>query len=66
MALTLRQWRKAREITQEQMAKALNIHINTYQNWEKDPGRISVTNVMKIAEVLKVSINDIIFNSEPL
>ena len=66
MALTLRQWRKAREITQEQMAKALNIHINTYQNWEKDPGRISVTNVMKIAEVLKVSVNDIIFNSEPL
>lgn len=66
MALTLRQWRKAREITQEQMAKALNIHINTYQNWEKDPGRISVTNVMKIAEVLKVSINDIIFNSEQL
>lgn len=66
MALTLRQWRKAREITQEQMAKALNIHINTYQNWEKDPGKISVTNVMKIAEVLKVSINDIIFNSEPL
>lgn len=66
MALTLRQWRKAREITQEQMAKALNVHINTYQNWEKDPGRISVTNVMKIAEVLKVSINDIIFNSESL
>lgn len=35
MSLTVRQWRRAKDITQEQMAESLGIHVNTYQNWEE-------------------------------
>ncbi|MBR2654701.1 MAG: helix-turn-helix transcriptional regulator [Lachnospiraceae bacterium] len=62
MALTLRQWRKAREITQEKMADRLGVHINTYQNWEKEPGKITIENSKKIAEILGVPLDDISFS----
>ena len=62
MALTLRQWRKAREITQEKMADRLGVHINTYQNWEKAPGKITIENSKKIAEILGVPLDDISFS----
>lgn len=64
MALTIRQWRRAKEITQEQMAERLGIHVNTYQNWEEAPGKISVTKAVEIAEILGITINDIVFQSE--
>ena len=64
MALTMKQWRRAKEFTQEQMADYLGIHVNTYINWEKDPGKISVENSKKIASVLNVSIDDIVFSNE--
>ena len=62
MALTLRQWRKAREITQEKMADRLGVHINTYPNWEKEPGKITIENSKKIAEILGVPLDDISFS----
>ncbi|MBR3580746.1 MAG: helix-turn-helix transcriptional regulator [Lachnospiraceae bacterium] len=62
--LTLKQWRRVKDISQEKMAEQLGIHINTYQNWEKEPGNISVSNAAKIATILGVSPNDIIFSTE--
>ena len=44
MKLTLREWRKAKEIKIADMAKMLDVHPNTYQSWEEDPGKISVDN----------------------
>jgi len=64
MALTLRQWRRAKEITQKEMADKLVIHVNTYQNWEESPDKISVSNAVKIADILGVSIDDIDFRKE--
>lgn len=64
MALTLRQWRRAKEITQKEMADKLVIHVNTYQNWEEAPDKISVSNAVKIADILGVSIDDIDFRKE--
>lgn len=64
MALTMRQWRKAKEISQESMADALNVHVNTYLNWEKAPEKISVSQAKKISEILGVPLNDIIFSKE--
>lgn len=61
MELTLRQWRKAREISQEKMADILNVHVNTYQNWEEDPGKISIEKAKIIAKTLNVSLSNIIF-----
>lgn len=64
MALTIRQWRKVREISQQHMARFLGVHINTYISWEKDPGKISIDNSKKIADALNVPIDEIIFSSQ--
>ena len=61
MALTLRQWRRAKEITQEQMADVLGIHVNTYQNWEDAPEKISIEKALEIAKFFKVGLEDISF-----
>lgn len=64
MNLTLRQWRRAKEITQEKMADTLGVHVNTYQNWEEDPGKISIDKAFAIANFLGISINEINFKKE--
>lgn len=64
MALTLRQWRRAKEISQEKMAQILGVHVNTYQNWEEDPEKISIGKAMAIAEVFGISLDDITFRKE--
>lgn len=43
----------AKEISKETMAKALNIHVNTYTAWENDPlSNISIKNGLEIARLL--------------
>lgn len=64
MALTLRQWRRAKEITQQGMADMLGVHVNTYQNWEEAPDKISITNAVKIANIFNLTIDDIDFRKE--
>lgn len=61
MALTLRQWRRVKEISQEKMAEILGVHVNTYQNWEETPEKISIEKAMAIADIFNVSLNDITF-----
>ena len=63
--LTLKQWRRARDISQEKMAELLGININTYQKWEKEPEKISVSVADKIISILGIEPNDIIFKSDP-
>ena len=64
MALTMRQWRRARDYSQEYMAKKLNVHINTYMNWEKAPDKIKINYAKQIADILAVPMNEIIFAKE--
>lgn len=59
--LSLKSWRLAKEISQEQMAEQLGIHVNTYILWEKDPSKISVANAFLIADILGLSFGDIDF-----
>ena len=65
MALTMRQWRKVKELSQEYMAERIGVHVNTYINWEKEPEKISIENSQKISEILEIPINDILFKKEP-
>lgn len=60
--LSLKQIRLVRGISQEEMATQLNVHINTYRQWEQEPMKVSVGNAFKIAEILKVPIDAIFFN----
>lgn len=64
MALTIREWRRVKEITQEAMAQKLSIHVNTYQNWEKEPGKISWEKAVEISKILGVALDDISFESK--
>lgn len=57
--LTLRQWRLAREISIDKMAKALEIHPNTYSAWEQEPEKIPVGKAVKITQLLDVHFADI-------
>ena len=43
------------------MAKALGISLPTYLRLEKNPGEIKIKDAFKIAEILDVNFNDIIF-----
>lgn len=62
MSLTVREWRRVKEISQEAMAKKLNVHVNTYQNWENEPGKISIDKAFEIAQIFGVSLDDIAFS----
>ena len=57
--LTLRQWRLAREVSIEQMAKSLGIHPNTYAAWEQEPEKIPVGKAIQISQLLDVRMEDL-------
>lgn len=61
--MTVRAHRRAREISQEEMAYRLGVHVNTYQNWEKEPEKITIANATRIAEIFGVPVNEIEFLS---
>lgn len=61
MALTLKAWRKARDLSQAQMAERLDVHTNTYRNWEESPEKIEIGRCIQICRVLNVKLDDIIF-----
>ena len=59
--LRLDEWRRARNVTQKEMAKALNVSLPTYVRLENNPELIKIGQAYIIAKRLDVSINDIIF-----
>lgn len=62
--LTLREWRRAKEITQAKLAEAIGVHVNTYLLWEKEPTKIPIGYAFKIANIIGVPIENIDFLSE--
>lgn len=62
MNLTIRQWRRAKELSQEELARRCNVHRNTYAAWEANPEKISISNARKIAYALGENVFTIFFN----
>lgn len=60
---TLKQWRGIREMSQKDISERLGVHINTYQNWEKEPGKIKVEQAQRLAEVFQTPIDAIDFTT---
>ena len=58
---TLPGWRRAKRITQAEMAEKIGIPAVTYARWEKNPKKFPVSKAFEVAEILGISINDIIF-----
>ena len=63
MKLTLAAWRRAKNISQEEMAKSCGISIVTYRTWERDPGKIRIDDAVRIADILQIPLDDIILSS---
>lgn len=61
MALTLKAWRMAKGVTQEELAKALNMHPNTYRMYENEPQRMSIEKGYLACAFLGVDFDDVIF-----
>jgi len=66
MSMTLREWRRVKEISQQSMADMLAIHVGTYQHWEADPGRIPFGKAVEIARIFGVDLDDIRFSTKEL
>lgn len=64
MSLSVKQWRLAKGISQEDMAHMCNVHRNTYASWENNPECISIKDAKIIANALGEDINVIFFNND--
>ena len=64
--LSVRALRLAREITQEQLANDIGVHVNTYISWEKEPEKIPIGKAYLICKLLNADIESVIFCSESL
>lgn len=61
--LTVREWRLAKEISQQTMADRLGVHVNTYISMEKEPHKIKIGDAATISDILGVPLSQIDFNA---
>lgn len=65
MKLNIREWRKAKGVTQQAAADAVGVHVNTLIAWESDLDKMPVGAVRRIAGLLEIPTDDI-FLGEPI
>ena len=56
----LKQLRKNQKISQEEMARTLNISLRAYQLKEKGESELKLSEIVKIADKLGLELNDFI------
>lgn len=61
MALTFPELRRAKQISQKEMASLCGVNINTYRTWEVKPGEIRLSKAQIIADRLGMSLKDFVF-----
>lgn len=60
----MRQARRLKDKTQEEMADLLDIHVQSYRKLEENPDLTTVGQAKKIADFLGVSYDEIFFDLE--
>lgn len=63
-SMSIRQIRRAKEISMQEMADFLGVHVNTYSEWEKNPQKMSVGIAFSVCDKLEVPFDAIIFLPE--
>jgi DNA-binding XRE family transcriptional regulator len=63
MTLTLRQARRLREKSQEELARQIGVHVNTYRKLEENPDTVTIAMAKRISQVLGISYDEIFFAS---
>lgn len=61
MKLSLGEWRRARNKSQDEMARACGVHLNTYRKWEENPANIKYDKMLIIVDALNISLDDVFF-----
>lgn len=61
MPLTLRQARRLKEKTQKEMARLLDMHVQTYRKIEENPDLTTVEQAKKISSYLGLRYDEIFF-----
>ncbi len=56
----LRELRKNRDLTQEEMSKILNLGSTTYKNYENNITEPNICTLIKIADFYKISLDDLL------
>ncbi len=61
MPLTLKQARRLKNITQDDMAALLDIHVQTYRKLEENPDLVTIAQAKNISEILEIPYDEIFF-----
>lgn len=64
MKLNLRQARRLKDKTQEEMAKLLKMHVQSYRKIEENPDIVTVGQAKKICDFLDIPYDEIFFGLE--
>lgn len=59
MQFSIKELRRAKNISQEEMADVCGVHVNTYRAWEENPATIKLFMAYIIADRLGIGISDI-------
>lgn len=60
MKFTIKELRRAKGISQEEMAQICEVTANTYRTWEDNPAEIKLAKAIVIANRLGIGLDDII------
>lgn len=61
MKLSIKELRRAKNISQSEMANLCGVNVNTYRAWEDNPEDIKLSKAMIIAEKFEIELKDILF-----
>ena len=61
MALRIDEWRRAKNITQDELAALCGVSRMTIRNWEENPGKVQVRYIPIICNALGVTKDEVIF-----
>ena len=61
MRLNLRQARRLKDKTQNEMAELLNMHVQSYRKLEENPDLTTIGQAKKISDFLGISYDEIFF-----
>lgn len=64
MQLTIQELRRAKGISQEEMAAVCGVHVNTYRAWELNPDDIKLAKAQLIADRLGIKLEDVFLPSD--
>lgn len=64
MKLTLKQARLLSGLTQKEVACKMNVHVQTYMKWEKNPENMSIKAARQFSQIVGCDFEKIFFDKE--